>query len=327
MHKPRPLVGLIRNPLSHRNRNRPERGETSSSLLVRAPTSHGELRKVLEEFEANQIDYLAVEGGDGTMRDVLTCGAAIFGNGWPPLIVLPKGKTNALAVDIALPRDWSLKQALEAARRGEFAVRRPLRLARRSSGPAGGNSAPHGPELIQGFFLGAGAFKRGTDEGQAVHRLSLFDSLAVGVIVLWSILQTVLGGARNRWRRTTRMRLASWPEGERLPHSRPGEQDERFLFVATTYEKFPLGARPFGRTPHKGLKLGIIDWPRRWLLAMLPLIAFGLCTPAMARAGAHRIQIRAAEMEIGESFIMDGETFPPGRYILSEGPELQFVVP
>ena len=302
-------------------------------MLVRIPLSHAELREALAELAAQGVDYLAIEGGDGTMRDVLTCGAEIFGDRWPACIVLPKGKTNALAVDIGLPRDWSLARSLQAARQGEGVVRRPLRITAQT-GAQPGDEAPDDPQLrqtppncIQGFFLGAGAFTRGTHEGQAVHRLSLFDSLAVAVIVLWSVLQIVFGGAANRWRQTTPIGLRFQPGGTELPHSQPGGRNERFLLVATTYQRFPLGARPFGSDAGPGLKLGIIDRPRRWLLALLPLIAFGFFPQALVRHGAHRVKAEAVEMEIGDSFIIDGETFPAGRYILSEGPPIRFVVP
>jgi len=333
VHSPGPLVGLIRNPLSHRNAARSGRPESMPGLIVRVPRSHEELREALAELAARRVEYLAVEGGDGTMRDVLSCGADIFGESWPAVIVLPRGKTNALAVDIGLPRDWSLARGLEAAREGEQVIRRPLRIvaqdAAQSAGPTPQDTALRNAlrDCIQGFFLGAGAFTRGTHEGQAVHRLALFDSLAVAVIVLWSVLQIVFGGTANRWRRTTPMQLRHLPDGTDLPHGGIGNPDERFLMVATAYRRFPLGARPFGRNPGPGLKLGLIDWPRRWLLALLPLIVFGFHPHALARFGMHRLRAEAIEMEIGDSFIVDGETFPPGRYLLSEGPPMRFVVP
>ncbi len=98
----RPLVGLIRNPRSHRNKGQPPELADDPRVLTHAPRSHADLRLVLEDFAAKGIDLLAVDGGDGTVRDVLTCGADIWGEHWPELIVLPKGKTNALTVDLGL---------------------------------------------------------------------------------------------------------------------------------------------------------------------------------------------------------------------------------
>lgn len=323
-----PLVGLIRNPLSHRSENRTVEIPDRSKVLVRAPSTHEELRDTLAEFEARRVDYIAVEGGDGTVRDLLTWGSGIFGNAWPALIVLPSGKTNALAVDIGLPGDWSLREAIAATRAGRYATRQPMRLTgtdKKGDRESALRNSP--PECIQGFFLGAGAFKRGTQEGQAVHRLSLFGSLAVAIILLWSILQIILGRASNRWRQCTRLLLHSGENGTAFPHSEPAGGNQRFLTVATTYRRFPFGARPFGRNPKRGIHFGIIDTPRRWIMLILPLLALGFHSPGLGRMGVHRLTVESAAMEIDDSFIVDGETFPAGSYVLSLGPPLRFVVP
>jgi len=54
---------------------------------------------------------------------------------------------------------------------------------------------------------------------------------------------------------------------------------------------------------------------------------FGLNLPFLARKGAQRVSAREVEMDIGGSFILDGEAFPAGRYVLEEGPQINFVVP
>lgn len=344
MQIPRPLVGLIRNPLSHRNVTALSSEEKAlPNLLVRAPRSHDMLREVLAEFSTRGVEYLAIEGGDGTMRDVLTCGDDIFGDDWPPFVILPRGKTNALAADLGLPKDWCLARSMEAAAQGRRAARRPLHLERmraqgadeRGIGSAGiaenGYIAnyPSGP--VRGFFLGAGAFKLGTDSAQSVHRWRMFGGLAVATTVLLSVLQIIFGRSRNRWRRGTpmalRLRRPEQAKAESFPHVKQEGRDRRFMLLATTLERFPLNARPFGYKLHHGLKLGIIDYPYRWLIALLPLMLFGLNNPALARNGAHRLPIDEAEMDLAESFIMDGETFPPGHYRLREGPVLNFVIP
>ena len=107
-----PLVGVVRNPRSHRNKGLSPELADCANILVETPRSHDALRATLTGFAARGIDYLAVDGGDGTVRDVLTCGASVFGEAWPTLIVLPKGKTNALAVDLGLPNVWTLAQAM-----------------------------------------------------------------------------------------------------------------------------------------------------------------------------------------------------------------------
>ncbi|WP_067733568.1 diacylglycerol kinase family protein [Novosphingobium naphthalenivorans] len=315
-----PLVGIIRNPRSHRNKGlAPEMAECSN-ILTETPRTREELYLTLDGFARRGIDYLVIDGGDGTVRDALSCGADIFGEDWPTLIVLPKGKTNALTVDLGLPNHWSLAEALSAAHRGNTQTRRPLRIA-----PAEGDTEGR---CVQGFILGTGAFAVATEAGQEAHRRGAFNSFAVGLTVLWGILQTLFGGTGNPWRKCTPTRIADRATGRNLPHPGRGRANERFMTVATTFEKFPLGARPFGRDPAPGLKMAVIDWPVRWIMALLPLVLlFGLYGRFMARNGTQRFYANELELDIGGPFILDGEAFPAGRYVLDEGPQLTFVVP
>lgn len=312
-----PLVGNIRNPRSHRNKSQDPGLADSSNIFTKTPRSRADLRFALAEFAERGIDYLVVDGGDGTVRDVLTCGADIFGDRWPALIVLPKGKTNALAVDLGLPDHWSIAEALAAAQRGSTVERRPIRIT----------AVDRDDGCVQGFLLGAGAFTLGTKAAQEAHRWGAFDSFAVGLTILWAILQTLFGRAGNPWRACTPMRLRHWPDGGQLPYSRPESRHERFIMVATAFERFPLGVRPFGRNVRPGLKLGLIDSPRRRVMAFLPAVLTGFLPRFLARSGMHRVHADAVELELGGSFIFDGEAFPAGRYLLKPGPKLTFIVP
>ncbi len=309
-----PLVGVIRNPRSHRNKGKAPELADCANILVETPRTHAALRDTLAGFAERGIDYLAVDGGDGTVRDVLTCGVGVFGDDWPPLVILPKGKTNALVVDLGLPGEWTLTEAMEAIGRGRTIGRRPLNIA--LPGDAG--------EQVQGFFLGTGAFARGTQMGQQAHRWGAFNSFAVGLIIVWCLLQALFASAANVWRKGTAMRLRSG--GADLPHSRHGAPGERYVMVASTLHAFPLGIRPFGAA-RAGLKLAIIDAPLRSMLALLPVVLTGLDRPFMRRKGLHRIDVEELDLELGDRFILDGEYFPAGHYRLRQGPELRFVVP
>ena len=311
-----PLVGIVRNPRSHRNKGLPAELADCSNILTETPKSRSDLRASLQDFATRGIDYLVIDGGDGTVRDVLTCGADIFGNTWPELIVLPKGKTNALAVDLGLPNHWSLAEALVAARTGSIVQRRPMRIS-----PAGQSGC------AMGFFLGAGAFTLGTEVGQGAHRRGVFNSFAVGLIIAWSIIQTIFGRAGNPWRVGTRMRLRDRDSGRELPRRGPGKPDRRFIMVATTFERFPLGLKLFGSNVPSGLKLAVMDAPVRWMLMMLPVVLLGYLPRFMQRAGAQRVATGPIDFDLGGAFILDGEAFPAGQYVLEEGPQLTFVVP
>lgn len=310
-----PLIGVIRNPRSHRNAGDPPEWTGRGSMLVETPDRRSELQAIIARFAERRIDYLVVDGGDGTVRDVLTCGAGIFGERWPPLIVLPNGKTNALAADLGLPTKWTLGEAMEAIHRGRLEVRWPLVVTQRGK-----------PEAqVHGFVFGAGAFTAAIGLGQAAHRRGAFNAVAVGVTAVWSLAQALFGSAGNVWRRNTAMRLYDG-EGRELPHSGIERRDERYLVFASTLSRFPAGLRPFA---HLGgtLRASVIDNSRLGLLLRLPLIFRGIVGEGLRRRGYHVFGLDRLRIDVDDRFILDGEAFPPGRYDLSLGPKLRFVVP
>ena len=311
----KPLVGLIRNQRSHRNESRTCRQDERDNVIVRCPRKRSELPAILADFAARQVDYIAIDGGDGTVRDVLTCGAGAFGDSWPELIVLPAGKTNALAYDLGIPADWTLEQALAAANKGKVVRRSPLVVSQRDNRRA----------QVRGFVLGGGAFTRAIALGQKSHDLGAFNAAVVGLTTLWSVTQALFGGTSNPWRRGTHMALAS-PEGAQLPHSGGLPRDERYLLFASTLRAFPAGLDPF-RGISESLQIAVMDNASRGLLLRLVAIFRGRSSEATKARGFHAFGTEAIHLDIGESFIFDGEAFPAGQYSLSAGAKLRFVVP
>jgi hypothetical protein len=311
-----PLIGVIRNPRSYRNAGDPPEWARRGSILVETPDRRSELQAIMARFAERRIDYLVVDGGDGTVRDVLTCGAGIFGESWPTLIVLPNGKTNALAADLGLPTNWSLGDAMEAIHAGRVEARRPLIVTQRDK-----------PEArVQGFVFGAGVFTEAIGLGQEAHRYGAFNALAVGVTTLWSLAQALFGGAGNIWRQGTPMRLYDG-EGHELAHSGIERLDERYLIFASTLSRFPAGLRPFAHVAGSRLRASVIDNSRLGLLLRLPLIFRGIVGQELRRRGYHVFDLDRFRIDVAGRFILDGEAFPSGRYELSLGPKLRFVVP
>lgn len=305
-----PLVGVIRNPRSHRNTGREQGAAPGYDVIVETTRKRRELGGVLDRFAKEGIDYLAISGGDGTVRDVLTSGSRIFGENWPPLIVLPKGKTNALGTDLGVPADWRLAQALDAARAGKLVTRRPLVVA--DAGDPGAR--------VLGFVLGTGVFHRAVGLGQDAHRWGAFNALAVGVTSIWALGQAILAGRDNAWRQRSLIRLVA-QDGRPLPGS-----DRRFLMLASTLERFGPGLKPFGPSA-PGLKLVALDTPSRRNLLAIPAVALGHLPRSADERGFHRLRADEFAMTIDTPFILDGEAFLPGQYHVSTGPLLRFAVP
>ncbi|RGP41971.1 hypothetical protein BPTFM16_02281 [Altererythrobacter insulae] len=311
-----PTVGLIYNPRSHHNKGQDLTSTISPDVFVAQPGNRDQLPEALARLAERGIDLLVINGGDGTVRDVLTCGEPIFGDDWPVVAVLPKGKTNALAVDLGGPSDWTLQCAVDAYQNGKRITRSPMAIT-----PADQPDA-----RVLGFILGAGAFTLGTKAGQSAHKLGAFNSLAVGVTTFWGILQTVFGSQSNPWRRGAKMDIRLAPDGVPLEHSGLGEEERRLVLLVSTLEKFPGGISPFGSLG-KGLKLAALDQVGRFTTMMLPAILFGRGPKNLRERGIHQLAAKSFSIELDDQFILDGEAFPPGKYHVEAGPEIEFVAP
>ncbi|GAA0266329.1 diacylglycerol kinase family protein [Alteraurantiacibacter aestuarii] len=310
-----PLVGLIRNPHSHGNEGSPQDSDAIAGVITASPSRRSELHEILADFAAKRVDYIAIDGGDGTVRDVLTCGAGSFGETWPELILLPSGKTNALAHDLGIGDDWNLAKALEAAKNDRMVMRRPLVVAQRDNEAA----------QVRGFVMGAGAYTSAISLGQDAHNFGAFNAAAVGVTAIWSALQAFFGRQDNPWRRGTRMRLRD-EAGVDLEHAGFAPADERFFMFASTLRTFPAGLRPF-KDMEAALRVAVFDNSRRRLLLRIPAIFRGNVGEATRRGGYHTHGLEQLEFDIADRFILDGEAFPPGSYRVTPGPRLRFIVP
>ncbi|MEL6877637.1 MAG: diacylglycerol kinase family protein [Pseudomonadota bacterium] len=312
-----PTVGVIYNPRSHRNKGEDFDCGISPHVFIAKPGDRSQLPEALTSLAERGIDLLVINGGDGTVRDVLSCGQSIFGDDWPPIAVLPKGKTNALTVDLEVPLDWTLQRAIDALDEGRTIRRRPIKV-----------TSLDGPRSsVMGFIMGGGAFTLATQAGQSAHRLGAFNSLAVGVTVFWGILQMILGSRTNEWRSGTEMDIRLGGSGAAMEHSGLGDPKRRQLLFASTLERLPAGLKPFGAMT-SGLKVLAIDQISRRTTAIMPAVVTGAITPKDLRErGYHTVSASRFTLETADPFILDGEAFPSGKYRIEQGPELEFVTP
>lgn len=311
-----PTVGVIYNPRSHRNLGADFDCGLCPHVHIAQPRERGQLPIALAEFAEKGIDLLVINGGDGTVRDVLTCGQTIFGDDWPAIAVLPKGKTNALTVDLGIPDDWTLQDAIEALDHGRRARRRPMSVAR----------AGEPLSRVAGFIMGAGAFTKATQAGQSAHKLGAFDSMVVAVTGIWALLQSLFAGRGNAWRKGAAMRIGLGSTDAPMAHSGHGDPGMRQLLFASTLERLPAGIKPFGALKN-GLKLVAVDQISRRTTALVPLVLMGKVRDGLRERGIHQLAATQFSLSIDDQFILDGEAFPAGDYRIEQGPELAFVTP
>lgn len=306
---------VIRNPRSHRNKRLADYQPPEGAEVIE-PQRRSDTAAVLRHCRDAGTDCLVIDGGDGTVRDVLTAGIGVFGEEWPVLAILPRGKTNALATDLRVPDGWSIADAVSGAQQGRTAVRQPLVLTREGAGEP----------PVAGFLVGAGSFASGIEAAQDAHRLGMFGGLAVGATVAWAVAQIVLGGASNPWRRGPEMEVRLLPSEEALPHSGGADRSRRSLLLATTLCRLPLGVRPFG-AEREGLKLLAVDQAHRRIYAAAPLILAGKLPDWLRRLGVHQREADGLRLTLAERFILDGEFLQPGTWRVEQGPQLRFAVP
>lgn len=311
-----PTVGVIYNPRSHRNLGADFDCGLCPHVHIAQPRERGQLPLALAEFAERGIDLLVINGGDGTVRDVLTSGQAIFGDDWPAIAVLPKGKTNALTVDLGVPDDWTLQDAIDALDQGQRVYRRPMTVA----------AATEPGKRVAGFILGAGAFTKATQAGQSAHKLGAFDSMVVAVTAIWALLQSLFAGRGNAWRQGARMRIGLGSADAPMAHSGHGDPAMRQLLFASTLERLPAGIKPFGALK-SGLKLVAVDQISRRTTALVPLALLGKLRGSLRERGIHQLAANQFTLAIEDQFILDGEAFPAGEYRIEQGPELAFVAP
>jgi hypothetical protein len=301
-------VGIISNPRSRRNWTVDLERKIGPGVLAAAPTTNEELVRTLRSFALSNLELLVIDGGDGTVRDVISAAIGIFGDALPPLALLPSGKTNALALDLDVPLGWTVEQAIAAHGAGRIQTRRPIEVSRA------------GEEPIRGFIFGAGGFVLATELAQGTHRIGAIDGLAVGLSLVGAIAQTCFGGAANRWRGGERVEIFNHATGETSVR-------DLYLLLGSTLRRLPLGIKPLGKTG-EGLDVLAVDAPPRLLPVAAAAVVMGQEGGWLERLGYHHgHDLPAVRLTLKRGFILDGELFPGGTIDVRTGAAIRFVTP
>jgi len=311
-----PRIGIVTNPLSRALRQgRHPLGAAAAGLPRAAPATPGALRDALSAFAADGVDLLAVQGGDGTLREVLTALPHAFGDTPPAIALLATGNTNLAARVLggAGPGEAGLAALRRAAEDGRLRPRPVpvLEVARP------GLDAPP----MRGFLLGAGAFtaaKRLADG--RLHRGGIHEGLAV-LLALAGTAARALAQRGHPLRLGSEMAL-SVDGGE----ARAGR---RFLVLATPLDRLMLGLWPFWERGEGPLRWLDVAAPPQRLAAALLAARRGRPRPWMPEAGYASGRARQVALRLDVPFVLDGELFEPGPegLLLSAAATVPFVAP
>ena len=301
-------VGVVRNPMSHANIGRADSSSTPDAVLLVEPATTEALEQDLQAFAQCGVSLLVIDGGDGTIRDVLSLATRIFGEAMPLIALIPSGKTNVLAIDLGVATDWTLAQAMAAAK-SEAAVikhRAPLEVRWDDGRPS-----------LSGFVFGLGAFVRATSLAQNVHKAGAFHSIAVAMSVLGALVGTVMGGKRDQWRAGVPLCLAIDGEETRTA--------DRFIVLATTLKRLPFGVKPFG-PPREGLKFLDVDAPPRGLPGAFPALLAGKDSAWSPRNGYRRGDASTLRITTEQPLVVDGDVYDGGCGVtVTLAPMLRFL--
>ena len=298
-------VGVIGNPTSHGNRSWRSEAlravvERHEGAMLAEPRTRPALLEALRGFREAGTRVVAVSGGDGTLREVLTALPRAWPGPPPDLALLPAGKTDLAAGDVggAGPGSVGLARLLVAVKRGEHLrrVERPVLEVR----------WPGDPErTLRGFLFGAAAFSEGHRLANArLHRGGIFGDLAVGVTVAAMLARTAAGGGGKL---AHGQRMALTADGAPLPLGR------RFLVLATTLERLTLGLWPFrdaGRGPLRWLDVEAP--PKRLGRALWNAVRPGADAGWMAAGGHRSGRAERLRVKLAVPFVLDGEAYGPG---------------
>ena len=302
-------VGVVHNPRSHANRQQAA-GTRPEGVLWVEPATPQALAEDMRRFAADGVGLVVIDGGDGTVREVLTVLPDAYGDQPPVLAILASGKTNILALDLGARRGWDLDAILSRAAQAQpfYKTRTPLEVS--------WTDAARHP--VRGFVFGLGAFVRATQMSQSVHRMGAYHSLSVALTLAGAAFGTLFGGRRDQWRQG--VRLTGQVDDQPLPIG------ERFVLMATTLKRLPFGLKPFG-PPTDTMKVLDVDSPPRLLLAALPTLLAGRAAPWLGRNGYRRQEAERLTVSVPEAVIVDGEVFPGGELLVRRGAPMRFLAP
>lgn len=314
-------LGVLSNPLSGGNR---QGMQLVRSLLADRPQlchlevrSPQEVGSALAEMARQEVEVVAINGGDGTIHAVLTALYRQPLQGPTPLLALLRaGTASMIARDVGLcgSPEKALRRLLTWMSTGEgttAVVQRSLLKV---------ESAPD-QEPLYGMFFGAAGICRGIRFClDRVHPTGMSGQLAAGV-TLGRFLLAAAHGDKDL--------LAPVAATVALDQE-PAEERDYLLILMSTLERLFLGLRPFWSKEAAPLHFTALGAHPKHLLRALPCVLRGrqgrFNTPEQ---GYFSRKVQEARLVLTGGFTLDGELYlsdsPATKIIITEGGNVSFL--
>lgn len=286
-------IAVLRNPFSSKNLTDKTYilPDCIAVIDLTGPENLPELMIVLRDKD---IDLLIIDGGDGTVREIITHLSDTFKDE-PPLIgILAHGNTNLIARNVGKISHYSILETLAQLPSAELIPEgRKVPVLKIQF------SKDERPTL-RGFIMGWGAYAAATDIAKQEIKVRGTRQVLRAFI---TILQRTLIGRE----------AAALREGVRATvevSDHDTIQGRRFIGIATTLP----GRLIAGLNPFWGKGVGPIRWldvhsPARLLFFAAPLAAFGRPMKWMVKAGYISDQSATMTLSVEGGIVLDGELF------------------
>lgn len=318
-------IALIRNPTSRLNKNESaDFSEFASDWLgyrYCVPDTIEQLNNMLAQYASEHIECIIVDGGDGTISQVMTSIYHAFSpEKFPKLVILPSGNTNLIAKDIGFG-----VRGLEALQRIKILSERERLI----------NSVQHRHALkiewldssrpaVLGMFSGTAAFTRAINIAHDPTILKNFaHDWAVGVTIIFALLKLFSPQTRDLWLKGEPCQI-QYDQQEI-------SQENSFLFLATTLQSLSSGMWPFWGGEHSDQRLHYLNvksYPSKLISACISLLR-GKAPLWLRNHSSYQSGIaQRIVMKIQQEIIIDGEHYDTGKdhqVLFSVGPEFSFV--
>jgi hypothetical protein len=314
-------VGVLNNPLSGGNRK--GLGAIKKILAAYPQVCHREVltpadvASALVDFARNEVNLVAVNGGDGTIQAALT---VLYHQKpfetIPHLAVLRAGTTSMTAGDVGLKgsRELALERLLAWADGGEgegVILHRPVLRVQVD---------PH-QDPIYGMFLGTAGIYQGIQFfNNRLNRRGFRGEWAPGLTIALFLLAVASRGADY---------VAPVPITVGLDQS-PPERRDYFLLMISTLERLFLGLRPFWGREERTLHYTAVEARPQHLLRALPSLMRGrknrYGTPENGYFSHNAQQV---QLTFTSGFTLDGELYKAeahlGPVVVQDGGMVSFV--
>lgn len=311
-------IGLISNPKSNANKQHGGLGarvRPEPDILVSQPSSMDELKQELQRFAHEGVELIAIDGGDGTLRDIVTVIHLSYPAQWPCIALLPAGKTNVIAAHVGSFGKGSAgwHSLLNARKDGTLTKAKTECPALEVTWPN------ENKRLLRGFLLGSAAFKDGVQmANDSIHPKGIAKSLAVALAI---------GGVfRRAMARKPHDGEDASEEGLVIVDGASVNGDRHFLFMASTIEKLTMGIRPF-RNEGDGdvFWLDVSAYVKRLALGVA-MAALGKYKKWMLDSGYASGKASKIDLQFNSPFVLDGDTFDPcGHVIIAASQPIRFL--